>query len=84
MPLITADSQSPLIKYVPPPELHLLIGITTHIFKSFQNEFGQLAEDWLGKTSIQMSHRSQFNGNGARLLLKKIEVLKELDSGNFT
>lgn len=82
-PLITADNETPLIKYVPLPELHLLIGVTTHIYSNFQKEYGQLADDWMANLNLQMSHRGQFNGNSARILLKKVDKLNALDPGKI-
>lgn len=80
-PLIAADYETPLLSYVPVPELHLLIGIVTHIFKCFESRYGEVAEAWLQNLNIQMSHRAQFNGNGARNLLKNVHKLKELSPG---
>lgn len=80
-PLITTDNDVPILSYVPIPELHILIGITTYLFKLLEHENGQLAENWLANLNIQLSHRGQFNGNGARQLLKNVEKLENLDPG---
>lgn len=67
-PLLTIDDDSSILNNVPIPELHLLIGVTTHIFKYFEKDHGEVAEEWLRMTNIQLTHKNQFNGNGARTL----------------
>lgn len=83
-PLITVDSDVPLISYVPVPELHILIGVTTSLYQSLDKEDPQLAHDWLEQLNIQLSHRGQFNGNGARQLLKSAGKLEVLNPGSFS
>lgn len=78
---MTVEYNTPILSYVPIPELHILIGVTTHLFKTFEKQYGQLAEDWLNNLNIQMTHRAQFNGNAARTLLKKVDKLQDLDPG---
>lgn len=36
IPLITGEGDAPVLKYVPPPELHLMMGVTQHIFDNLK------------------------------------------------
>lgn len=80
-PLIIGDSEKPILKYIPPPELHLMIGIVKHLFNCVEKVDPETAEKWLKGAMVQMDYQQQFNGNNARRLLKKIDVLERLSPG---
>lgn len=75
------DANVPVIKYLPPPELHLMIGIVKHIFSYLEQADEEIAEKWLKGSGVQMDHLQQFNGSNANRLLKKIDVLERLSPG---
>lgn len=83
-PIIIGDENDPVMKYVPPPELHLMIGIVKHLFGYLEKEEPETAEQWMKRAMVQMDHQQQFNGNNARRLLKKIDVLHDLSPGLVT
>lgn len=81
--MITAEDDDPVLKFIPPPELHLLIGITTHLFKNLEREFGELADEWLNSLNLKMDHRGQFNGNTAKKLIQNANFLLKKDKGEL-
>lgn len=71
-----------IIHHVPPPELHVMIGVVTHLYKLLEKELPEIAERWLNQCQVKMFHgSSQFNGNSARELLKKTHILDSLKPG---
>lgn len=84
-PILHPDCNTPIVELIPPPELHLLLGITTHIFDELKKELPEVAENWLKQANIEKFHGgSSFNGNGARRLLKCCDILENLSPGlNF-
>ena len=85
IPLLYPAENAPIIHFVPPPELHLLLGITTHLFNQLAKENPEVAEKWLDEAGVQRFHGgSSFNGNGARKLLKMTDKLNALSPGLIT
>lgn len=83
-PLIMSDTILPIIKFICPPELHILIGIVTHLFVQLEKDFPEIADTWISQLNLKFFHGShQFNGNTARKLLKKYSVLQEIDPGSY-
>lgn len=81
-PLIPIEENTPILKYIPPPELHILIGIVTHLFLQLQKEAPEVAENWINICKLKMFHgKTQFNGNTARELLSKANILAKLSPG---
>ncbi|CAH0562926.1 unnamed protein product [Brassicogethes aeneus] len=87
-PLIVGEENTKVLKYVPPPELHLLLGITQRIFDDLKRNTPDIAEAWIRKSNLKLDHYQRFNGNNARRLLKTVEDLAKIcpdeweDSGN--
>lgn len=59
------------------------MGVVQKIYDSLKKDFPEIAESWLRSSGIQLDHYSRFNGNNARNLLKKVDVLKALDPGTY-
>lgn len=79
-PLIISDDNQPIISFIPPPELHILIGVVGHLYNALEKECPEVAVKWLKVCNIQFFHGlKQFNGNSARQLLKRHKDLKILD-----
>ncbi len=71
-----------IIQYIPPPELHILIGIVTHLFIKLENEYPEIADQWLSNSKLKFfKGQKQFNGNTARQLLKNYNYLEKLAPG---
>lgn len=68
-----------VLDFFPPPELHLLLGITNLLYQTLENELPDLANDWRINCNLQKQqfHGGHFNGNACRKLLKHINFLEE-------
>lgn len=82
VPLITGDYDEPILNFIPPPELHLLMGTVQHLFDNLKREHTEIAEQWIKDAGVQVDHYQRFNGNNARKLLKKSYLLENLSPGN--
>ena len=78
-PLIDVDDKdTPVIHKVPPPELHLLLGPTNHLYN-------ELSKVWSGCEALLQSihvkkteyHGGCFEGNDCRKILIKVDNLEE-------
>lgn len=67
----------PIIRCLPPPELHLLIGAVSTLYKHMEEQFTSTAHTWLVDSNVRMNsyHGGTFTGNDARSLLKKVDIL---------
>jgi len=76
-PLLHKEQQGNVIDVIPPPELHLLIGSFTTLFKHLESKSPQTAQRWLRECHITKDeyHGGTFAGNNARALLKKVDLL---------
>lgn len=81
-PLLTANDEETIINLIPPPELHLMIGITTTLFNALNKKEPELCHSWIEKCNIKMDHYGAFNGNASRKLLKNVKILKDLAPEN--
>ena len=74
-----------MLDRVPPPELHLLMGVVNHILALMMELFGAVLEMWLKSQSITLHGRQgggKCDGNNARKFLVKLDLL-ERDSKNW-
>lgn len=79
-PLIGDDPQTTILDIIPPPELHLMLGATNHIFDALnENWGGNQAYNWGLKHNITRVdyHGGSLDGNNCKRLLEKAELLKE-------
>ena len=69
-----------VIMFVPPPELHLLIGPVNLLYQELNKVWQVGAEEWIRRLNIKREeyHGGSFNGNDSRKLLKNIAILEEL------
>lgn len=70
-----------LIKYVPPPPLHLLLGITKTLFHYLEQLDMLLANDFLDSINVRRSERhggTDFVGNDCRTILRSTSKLRSL------
>lgn len=81
-PLITVDDNAPIIHFIAPPELHILIGVVTYLYSKLESECPEIADKWLTECNLKFFHgQKQFNGNTSRQLLKKCCFLAKLSPG---
>ncbi|CAH0563173.1 unnamed protein product [Brassicogethes aeneus] len=83
IPLIIGDEETPVLRYLPPPELHLLLGIVQKLYDSLKYEFPEVASEWVRQASIDFDHFGKFNGNNSRNLLKKVDILEIVSPGTI-
>ena len=72
------DESTLILRVVPPPELHLLIGPVNTIYDELSKVWPD-CEEWIKRLSIKREdyHGGQFNGNDSRKLMKNISILEE-------
>ena len=72
------DESTLVLRLVPPPELHLLIGPVNTLYDELSKHWPD-CEEWLKRLSIKRDdyHGGQFNGNDSRKLMKKNSILEE-------
>jgi hypothetical protein len=78
-PLLSDADNILVLDKMPPPELHLLLGLVNHIYNSLEKEWPEV-ERWAVELGISRRHQPAFSfaGNQCRLLLRKLDVLKSL------
>lgn len=52
-PVLEADEDDEIIDYIPPPELHLLIGIVNHLYDHMLIEFEEDTLKWTKVCNVQ-------------------------------
>lgn len=55
-PLIVFNAYAPIINFIPPPELHILIGIVTHLYSKLESENPEVADKWLKSSQLKFFH----------------------------
>lgn len=82
-PIISDNIDDLILDLIPPPELHLMIGIVNTLFDHMVKEFGDEAFAW---ARACYGHRESkkgghaFNGNGCKKLLDKVDILRSICS----
>lgn len=64
---------------IPPPELHLMLGVVNTIFAHLLTECEEDALSWVKTCNVQrdITHGSpSFNGNSCKILLKNLDLLR--------
>lgn len=75
------NTQSLILDLIPPPELHLLLGVVNTIFNDMMKKFENVALTWAKNCHVQREvHRgsSGFNGNSCRKLLNNVDNLRSI------
>ncbi len=80
LPIMTCEPQTRILDVFPPPELHLLIGPVTLLYKGLQRIWKDGSEEWAKKNNVQLQERQggTFTGNSCKTLLNNIAILEEL------
>lgn len=70
------DDEAPVVLFVPPPELHLLIGPVNAMYKGLLAVWPGVSQ-WLKACNVEREalHGGSFTGNSSRILLQKVDVL---------
>lgn len=78
-PLITTADGKSFLDIIPPPELHLMLGVVNTVFTHMLKECEKEAEDWAKACHVQREityGSSGFKGNACRTLLHNIDILR--------
>ena len=83
-PLLPGPDGREILDILPPPELHLMTGISFHIFKGIASEMGEdLAYKWVQKYVGKVDSSMGFKGKQARTFLKKADEMSRCRSPKF-
>lgn len=78
-PLITTTEDKNLLEIIPPPELHLMLGVVntvfTHMLKEFETESLAWAESCYVQREITHGNPA-FKGNSCKKLLENVDILR--------
>ena len=83
-PLITddyeGDKNKEILDLVPPPGLHMMLGIVNQKVKILEKEIPDLVEEWVKHSNAPRNayHGGVFEGNGCKSLVDKIDYLEML------
>lgn len=81
MPLIQGSDSTLVLDLIPPPELHLMLGIVNRIFDSLNQQWGEgKAYEWgMNNGIIRVAYRGgNMEGNQCRKLLLKLNLLEKV------
>ena len=73
------DLSTPVLNIVPPPSLHIKLGIVNKLYSELQKLFPQL-DQWPAALYIQQEsyHGNTFEGNECNRLLKNLDMLRNM------
>lgn len=80
-PIITGDPEKLILEIMPPPELHLLLGVVNTIFNHMLAEYEDISLAWAKSCHVVREVRngnSGFNGNSCKKLLDKVDDLRAI------
>lgn len=81
-PIIEKESRDDIevLAILPPPELHLMMGVVGSIYVALEKELPEIANNWLKSCNVEkdVGRSSQFKGNPSRKLLSKVDVLRSI------
>ena len=78
-PLIETSVDKSFLEIIPPPELHLMLGVVNTLFSHLISGFEQEALKWAELCNVQreITHGSPaFKGNSCKILLNKVDLLR--------
>ncbi|KAJ6646662.1 Helicase required for RNAi-mediated heterochromatin assembly 1, partial [Pseudolycoriella hygida] len=83
MPLFTGASNldERFIDIIPPPELHLMLGVVNTIYDHIHGAFNNEALAWAKSCNVEKSVTQAgtgFNGNARKKLLEKLDILRAI------
>ena len=77
--MVAGEDDEVVLERVPPPELHLLMGVVNHILTLMMSIFGNCLLEWLKSQSITLHGRQgggKLDGNNSRKFLLKLDSLE--------
>lgn len=79
-PIFSGNSDTKILTILPPPELHLLLGVVNTLVDKMSRELEEITNDWIKDCNVKRevtNGGTGFNGNSCRILLKKVDILRE-------
>ena len=78
-PILSGANDTLILDILPPPELHLLLGVVNHIFQKMKSVWPN-AEKWPASLNMKLGpyHGDMFEGNDCRKLLRNVDELQQL------
>lgn len=80
-PFFSSTSQQLILDVIPPPELHLLVGVvnTLYLYNHMLNEFNRETLAWVKSCHVEPDRwngGSGFNWNACKTLLNKLDIIR--------
>lgn len=78
-PIFTGNPDTLIIEIIPPPELHLMLGVVNTLYNHMLKEFQHDAEEWAKSCNVSKDFvhgASAFAGNACKTLLNRIDILR--------
>lgn len=76
-PIFSCNENKSILDILPPPELHLYLGVINGLFNNMEKEFKGVALSWAQACNVERQVTYGFNGNDCKQLLKKLDVLSQ-------
>lgn len=80
-PVFARDDDTIILDVIPPPELHLMLGVVNTIFNHIATEFEETAFTWAKLCNVERdvtNGGTGFNGNSCKSLLNKTDILRSI------
>lgn len=82
-PIVQTDEDQLILDILPPPELHLMLGVVNKIFDEMLKKCEKIASKWakLCHVEREITHGSPaFKGNSCKILLSKVDLLRSIST----
>ena len=83
LPILTSSSDVVILDLIPPPELHLLLGVVNTVFGHMLKEFEMESLKWAKTCYVKrmiVHGAPAFKGNACKKLLDKVDTLRSISS----
>lgn len=77
-PLIPGNPEKPIFLSVPPPPLHIMLGVVNTIFKAVEKIYPDWCDIWVGQSHVRHQQRAYgFTGGACRKLVETANILMD-------
>lgn len=85
-PIVEIPSNKSILDVIPPPELHLLIGVVNTIINKMTEIWKEEMEEWVRHCNVQREFVhggwTEFEGNSCKTLIKNVDYLRAIANRN--
>lgn len=82
IPIVATEdpNNDQILHLIPPPELHLMLGVVNKIYSEMMLKHPDIALKWAKNCNLERHayHGGCFNGNACRKLLKQVDILASM------